>query len=288
VSEQGISFEVLVVDDGSTDDTADQVRQLQSHFPVPLHYFFQLNRKQGAARNLGARSASGCLLVFLGDDTVPRTNWLEEHREAQKRSGSGDPEASSQVVIGYTRWPQNFRQTRFLRYIGEEGWQFGFSLIEDPNDVPFNFFYTSNLSLCRRFFLNSGGFDESFHEYGWEDIELSLRLKRRGMRIVYNPDAVALHYHPMSLASFVQRQRKVGYSAWDFYQKHPEMEDFLALNRIPVYRMTDHLRMRVLTWICRIFEKTDRFDLSAHYPDLMSYYYMLGVIQRKQAGSLLS
>jgi glycosyltransferase involved in cell wall biosynthesis len=271
-------YEVLVIDDGSTDHTADGVRRIQKDYPVPLHYFYQPNRKQGAARNLGARNAQGRFLLFLGDDTLPVERFLEEHRKTHETHQSFGRQLSKLVVIGYTTWPDDFVRTRFLDYVGEKGWQFGFSLIEDQEDVPFNFFYTSNLSMSRDFFLEVGGFDENFQEYGWEDIELSVRLKSRGMKMIYNPASVTHHHHPMSLASFLDRQRKVGYSAWDFYKRHPEMGRFLSIDRIPSYRVRDHLKMRVVTWLCRIFEKRDWPDLSSYYPDIMTYYYMLGML----------
>jgi len=277
-------FEVLVVDDGSSDSTADQVRLIQKNYPVPLHYFFQPNRKQGTARNLGARNARGRFLVFLGDDTVPAGGFIEEHRRTHEENQSFGQDSSKIVVIGYTTWPDSLVRTRFLEYVGEKGWQFGFSLIENREDVPFNFFYTSNLSLSRSFFLQAGGFDEDFHEYGWEDIELSVRLKARGMKIVYNPAAVTHHHHSMSIWSFLQRQRKVGYSAWDFYRRHPEMGEFLSIDRIPRYRFKDHLRMKTLTMLCRAFERRDWPDLSNYYPDILSYYYMMGVIAGEERG----
>ena len=204
------SYEVLIVDDGSDDDTAERVRRIQQDYPVPLFYFYQQNRKQGAARNMGASSARGDLLVFLGDDIVPSPSFLTEHLHAHQAQAKRVEDASRVVVIGYTTWPPDLRRTPFLEYIGEQGWQFGFSLIEESEDVDFNYFYSSNISIDRRFFLESGGFDEHFKEYGWEDIELSLRLKKHGMELVYCPDAVAYHHHKTCIASFSERQRKVG------------------------------------------------------------------------------
>ncbi len=166
------SYEVVVVNDGSSDETAEVIEEMRADYPVRLRNLYQPNQKQGAARNLGSRNANGTYLVFLGDDTVPAADLLAQHRVGRTTS---DPR---QVVIGYTTWAPNYERTRFMEYIGEQGWQFGFSLIKDPEDVPFNFFYTSNLSICRRFFWEVGGFDETFTEYGWENIELSLRLKK--------------------------------------------------------------------------------------------------------------
>jgi GT2 family glycosyltransferase len=281
VQEDAGDYEVLVVDDGSTDETPRVVSALLEEYPVRLHYLYQENRKQGAARNLGVRQARAERILFLGDDIVPAPNLLAEHRKSHAR-WCDEPARSRTAVIGYTTWPDEFPTTRFLAYIGEQGWQFGFSLIDDPDNVPFNYFYTSNLSLSRRFFLEAGGFDEDFREYGWEDIELSVRLEKRGMRLVYAPEATGFHYHPIDIAGFIERQLKVGSSAWNFYRKHPEMESFLSIDRIPRFRASDHIRMRLLTWACRITETWRRPDLSRYYPDLMSYYYLQGLIDGRR------
>ena len=212
-------------------------------------------------------------LLFLGDDTVPAPNFLIEHWKSHRQN------ESSKAVIGYTPWPAEIGPTLFMRYIGELGWQFGFALIEDPEDVPFNFFYTSNISLGRKFFLDSGGFDEDFREYGWEDVELSLRLKQQGMRLTYNRHAIAYHFHPTSLRDFSRRQRKVGYSAWTLYAKHPELARFLNIDQVQPYRAIDRVRLELLAALCSLTEHWEWLDLSRYYPDLMSYYYNLGLLE---------
>ena len=276
----GFSWEVIVVDDGSTDSTRAVVESQRAGFPVHLAYQYQQNRKQGAARNLGARHARGSFLVFLGDDIIPCPDFLARHWEAREARGETGQD-SKLVVIGYTRWGQELRVTRFMDYIGERGWQFGFSLIKDPDTVPFNFFYTSNIAIGRQLFLESGGFDEEFQEYGWEDIELSLRLQNAGMRLVYQKLAIGHHVHPTTIRSFISRQIKVGFSAWKFYRIHPEMSDFLNVFRVPRYSLADHVRMRTLTWACRLTEQRGTPDLTRFYPDLMSYYYNLGILKAR-------
>lgn len=276
-SREGDGFEVIVVDDGSTDDTGRRVRTLQSSCRMNLRYFHQENQLQGAARNLGSRHAAGDYLVFLGDDTAPDDGFLEAHRQAHRR------EPEEVAVIGYTPWAADPPPTRFMQYVGEHGWQFGFALIQDARDVPFNFLYTANLSLPRRRFLACGGFDEGFKEYGWEDVELGWRLKQQGLRLVYQPCAVARHHHPTSIASFIRRQRKVGYSAWTLYRKHPDLAGFLGLDRLPRHGPLDRLKMTLLTWACRLTEHSRRFDLSRYYPDLMTYHYCRGALEGRHA-----
>ena len=94
-SEEPLSFEVVVIDDGSTDSTREHVKAQIQNYPVPLRYFFQTNRKQAAARNFGASKAYGTFLLFLGDDIVPCQNFLHEHR---KSHNSRDPNLAA---IGY-------------------------------------------------------------------------------------------------------------------------------------------------------------------------------------------
>jgi len=240
-------FEVIVVDDGSTDNTASLVNTFRSKTELTVSYYYQPNRKQGAARNLGARFAEGEYLLFLGDDIVPGHHLVQKHLERHQAPESKELAASGKaeelVVIGYTVWPEEWEKTRFLEFIGEKGWQFGFSLIEDHDDVPFNYFYTSNLSLPRKLFLASGGFDEDFDAYGWEDIELSLRLRKMGSRMVFQPEARAFHYHSTDLSSFARRQHQVGLSACRLLEKHPEMGDFLGVDPMPRYKLRKRLQL---------------------------------------------
>ncbi len=215
-------FEVVVVDDGSGDSTPERLRAYRPSYP--LRSLFQENSGPARARNRGVEEARGDIVLFLGDDTVPEPPLLSVHAAAH-----AEPREYPVAVLGYTTWPRERRVSPFLHHINEYGLQFGYGLIEDPESVPFNFFYTSNISLPRRLLQSAGLFDTTFPHAAWEDIEMAYRLTREGMRIVYRPAAVARHYHDITFRSFRLRQEKSGEAAAIFFEKHPELGDFLGV-----------------------------------------------------------
>ncbi|HEY2934237.1 MAG TPA: glycosyltransferase family 2 protein [Acidobacteriota bacterium] len=263
-------FEVIVVDDGSTDQTSDLLNSWHSN-RFELRHFRQENKKPAAARNLGVSYSRGHRILFLGDDIIASPEFLEQHVEAHRRH----PDITA--VLGYTVWSSELRITRFMKYLGEEGWQFGYSLIEDPENVPFNFFYTSNISLQRSLFDAIGPFDESFGTAGWEDTEYGYRLKQGGGKIVFQRTALAEHLHPTSFESFCERQFRVGQYAPYFYRKHPELREFLGAD-IVFPSASRRLLLNLLTKVCSLEERFPSLDFSRYYPDLMTYHYMRGLI----------
>jgi len=215
-------FEVIVVDDGSRDGTRDLLAGYRG--PLTLTALYEEHRGPASARNAGVARAQGELVAFLGDDTVPAPGWLAAHAAAHAKRRAREPLA----VIGYTAWHARMRTTPFLRYITEHGLQFGYALIADPELVPFNFFYTSNVSLPREL-LVAEPFDLRFPHAAWEDVELSYRLHARGLTMVYEPTARVAHLHPTDFERFSRRQEKAGESAVVFWQLHPELGGFLGI-----------------------------------------------------------
>ncbi|MDQ5857141.1 MAG: glycosyltransferase, partial [Acidobacteriota bacterium] len=243
-------FEVLVIDGGSGDSTAE--RLLAYAAPYPFRPFFQENSGPARARNRGVTEARGSHVLFLGDDTVPEPALLAVHAESH-----AEPRDYPVAVLGYTTWPRERRVSPFLHHINEYGLQFGYRLIEDPEAVPFNFFYTSNISLPRPLLEEAGLFDTTFPHAAWEDIEIAYRLSKKGMKIVYRPRAVARHHHEITFRSFRRRQEKSGEAAAIFFEKHPELGGFLGVPQALTRSNGSPLHDRVLAIWASLAERWD-------------------------------
>lgn len=213
-------YEVVVVDDGSSDDTPEAVAGLRA--PASrLRYCRQESRGPAAARNLGLREAKGDTILFTGDDCFPEPHLIEEHLQAHRREAEVG-------VLGHVAWHPDLPLTPLMMFL-EEGVQFGFGLIKDPENVPYWAFYTANCSVRRHWIEEAGGFDEAFRYPAYEDIELAYRMHKNGLRIVYRPGALTYHYHPPTLEEHLRRQRLCGRAAGLFYRKHPELKDELGV-----------------------------------------------------------
>jgi GT2 family glycosyltransferase len=241
------AYEVVVVDDGSRDGTPELLKGHAA--PFRLEALVQENTGPAGARNRGVRAANGEIIVFLGDDTVPEPAFLEVHLRSHREAGS-----RKVAVLGYTGWPRERRVTPFLHHINEYGLQFGYELIGDPEAVPFNFFYTSNISVPRRALIEVGLFDTTFPDAAWEDIELSYRLFRGGHVIVYRPLAVVRHHHAITFESFRRRQERSGRAAAIFYRKHPELSDFLGVASARIEKTRVSLPLRFWAGLCERWE----------------------------------
>jgi glycosyltransferase involved in cell wall biosynthesis len=220
-------FEIIVVDDGSTDDTYDRLQPFVSDGTV--HYFRQSNSGPARARNVGIRAAKGRILLFIGDDIIATPQLLNEHLSHHRQFGSGDEPIA---ILGFTDWSDSIAVTPLMKYrgLGQFGYHFIDEGVVDPNNLPFKFFYTSNVSVSRQFLLeNDLFFDEDFTHAMGEDGELAYRMQKRGLRIIYNPRALAYHEHPTTFTNVCRRSFLMGQVAVLQVKKHPEWSDLSTL-----------------------------------------------------------
>jgi glycosyltransferase involved in cell wall biosynthesis len=265
------AFEVVVIDDGSGDETSSTMSARRPK-NYSLTFRSQPNAGPGRARNHGVSLSSGRYILFIGDDTVPEPCFLAEHARIH-RDAKDDPLAA---CLGYTGWPPGERVTAFMDYINDYGLQFGYKLIHDGETVPFNFFYTSNISLDRQL-LGDEPFDTTFPAAAWEDIELAFRLDALGLKIRYNARAVTRHYHPMTVDSFARRQYTVGRSGAIFYRKHPELAGFLGVHELETRELADQRRLMHLRRRARLGERFRMLATNRIFETLMREHYLRGL-----------
>jgi len=166
--------------------------------------------------------------------------------------------------------------TAFMDYINDYGLQFGYKLIEDGAVVPYNFFYTSNISIEREL-LAAHPFDTTFPSAAWEDIELAYRLDALGLKIRYNAKAVTRHYHPMTIDSFARRQYTVGKSGAIFYRKHPELGHMLGVHELETRKLADEPRLAKLRRRARLGERFRFLARKQVFETLMREHYLRGL-----------
>ena len=223
-------FEVVVVDDGSTDGTKEALDG--SRFPFQLRYYSQASTGPGAARNRGIEQAAGEIVLFIGDDILADERLIEEHLLAH--AASPDP---GTAILGHIDWPTSMTPNGVMEYVcGDAMLQFAYSYIPQARALDHRFFYTSNISLKRQFLLDAADagirFDPCFRHAAFEDSEFAFRLIPRGLRIRYEERARGVHDHWMDLDSFARREFGAGEMAVIFYRKHPGEDEQLQVRWI--------------------------------------------------------
>jgi glycosyltransferase involved in cell wall biosynthesis len=222
-SPSGLIRELIVVDDGSTDNTEAVVEEVSKDCEFAVRYIRQSNKGPAAARNVGIREAQSQLILFTDSDIVPERDLVSQHVKWH----SENPEDSF-AVLGYVTWPREPKPTPFMKWYGEAGPLFAYRQFRNKREISYRFLYTCNLSLKAKFLRTHGQFDEDFKSAAWEDIELGYRLSKAGLRLLYNPQALAYHNQFFTFAD-VCRKAEANSSAREIFAqkeagKHFHME----------------------------------------------------------------
>lgn len=261
-------YELIVVNDGSTDDTVKVVKEFQKKHRN-LTYVRQKNQGQGVARNTGLKLAKGKVILFGQDDIIPTRDFLFEHQKFHYLY----PEENA-AVLGFTAWHPELKVSNFMNWLVNGsavfgkfgGHQFAYEKLYGKKMADYNFFYTSNISLKKSLLLKHG-FDPAFSGYGWEDIELGYRLeKEAGLKLHYNSWAVAYHHHFMDEKSLPDRMKFIGQSAWIFHRKYPQ------LKKVPGFFKYMLLKLISAAPIIGIFSALKKISNNKYYN---LYYYLL-------------
>jgi GT2 family glycosyltransferase len=227
----GWSLEVVIVDDGSTDDSvqrlaaalADRVRLLR----------LGENRGRSTARNAGARVLEADLLIFVDADcVVPDEAFLCAHAAAF--------EAGTTLGFGNILTPG----PGFWNAIQRDAARWRRSALEAGELWTYT---TQNVAIDARAFAAVGGFDPLFDRHGFEDRDLFIRLANAGAQVGFNEKACVVHEDKVGLASVCRKFRDAGlHSAWEFADRHPREYRRMSFGRLDC---RERPALRVLDWL---------------------------------------
>ncbi|MCD6326271.1 glycosyltransferase [bacterium] len=219
-------FEIIVVDDGSTDGTAAWLADAAGGAPN-LRFEIAEHAGPAVARNVGVKMAEGEILLFLGDDTIASEDLLSKHACEHERLGCDI------AIQGGVQPAENVRPTRFVRYLNERSHaQFHLRPCQPGDSLPFDVFYTCNCSLPKRLLDELGGFPEDVVYY--DDTFVGYMLSRRGVPIIYEPTALVRHNHTQELNGFLIRQVQAGADAAVLSRRCPALRQLLRVDQAVV------------------------------------------------------
>ena len=219
------NYEVVVVDDGSTDGTLNWLKTHQAEFPHVVSYE-QNHQGPSAARNLGVQQAKGDTIIFIDSDLVVTEQFLQFHATAlqtEEKALNSDRLFTYGAVINTC----NFENPTAEPY--------------KITDFSAAYFATGNVAIAKKWLEQAGLFDTRFQLYGWEDLELGVRLKELGLKLVKCPAAVGYHWHPPftleQIPKLIDQEIQRGRMGVLFYEKHPTWEVRLMIQMTWLHRV---------------------------------------------------
>jgi glycosyltransferase involved in cell wall biosynthesis len=194
-SQEGMGeFEVVVVDDGSADETTRVLEEARTRLPLRV-VLPASNEGRARARNRGWREARGESVLFLDDDIVLEPGGLAAHATAQGRRPA--------VWMGEVRTAPEVVDSSLFDYLDSQG----IAKVPPGGAAPARYLLTQNVSLPRTALAAVNGFDEDFGAYGFEDMEIAFRLEDRcGLGFFRLEGARGWHIHHHSLGEYLEKK----------------------------------------------------------------------------------
>jgi len=195
-------YEVIVVDDGSTDETKDIAAKYS------VKYIYQQNRGPAAARNNGVKHAEGEVILFTDADCEPQPNWIEEMIKP----------LNDDHVVG-VKGIYKTRQKEIIARLVQVEYEHKYERMKKFKYIDFIDTYAAGYR--KDIFMKYGGFDERYPKASVEDQEFSFRLFRDGNKMVFNPEAVVYHRHSARLMDYLRKKYKIAFWKAFLLRRHP-------------------------------------------------------------------
>jgi GT2 family glycosyltransferase len=275
-------YEVVVVVDGSDDGSRESAEALATGYS--LRVLWQPNRGRAAACNAGLAASRGDVIVLLDDDMTATPELLAAHLRVHERD-------ARVAVIGAAPVRVDSEMPAHALYVGGKFNRHLEHLAAAGRPLALRDFYSGNLSIGRDVLGDVGAFDERFTAYGNEDLELSIRLTAAGVRLVYEPAAVAWQSYDKSFAALARDNVAKGRTAVLLARLHPEARAQLKLGtfaRDPIARravvrgllaltrLAPRTREAVVALVGRLGDR--RWPgVQRLYPFVLDYLYWCGV-----------
>jgi glycosyltransferase involved in cell wall biosynthesis len=229
-------FELVVVDDGSSDATRGVMEGAIASLPFKATYLHHPNQGPGYTQNRGIRAARAPLVLLIADDILLAPGALRRHLATHREHP--EPEAA---VLGRILQSPRLTHSVFLRT-----WDpFGFERLRGIRELPYYMFWACNISFKRAFMLDHGMFRAQRGRAGaaaHEDAELGYRLHRHGLRILYSEAALGYHHHIETLEGAMRRAYQRGLNWDEFRALVPEPEIAVRYHVFRRDTVRDHLR----------------------------------------------
>ncbi len=225
-------YEVIIVDDGSTDNTRQVVEQERQVVPFHIKYLHHPNAGPGYAQNRGIREARANIVLLMADDIFMAPAALREHIDFHRNNPD-----QKVAVLGNVVQSPDLNQSVFLKK-----WDpFRFDELEELSELRPYRFGACNLSFKKDFMMRFGMFLEHKGRNGaasLEDFELGYRLEKHGMRLLYAINALGYHHHVTTLDSAINRWREKGLNYGEFrkYATHPELTVYFHILTFKTFR----------------------------------------------------